>query len=1349
MKVVYQKMLAIASCLMIAASGTVGAKETVGSLVQKPSLKSTAAACNPASATIDNDINNVRSRLMTGGDMWYDRGTGTARYEVPKGSGKNSLFAGSVWVGGIDDQKALKVAAQLYRSKGNDYWPGPTQVDASGVNLAPDKTICSDWDRFWKIDKSTLIDFQDRVKRGDLSYASDPVFQSIREWPATGNRNAVGTSGLPLDQLTNNNYIKYQRNYAPFVDADGDGMYDYTKGDYPDILGDQYIWWVFNDMGNVKLQTGTNAIGMEVQTSAFAYSSKDYLNDATFIFYKLINRGTLNLDSTYMATWTDADLGDAFDDYIGCDTARSLGILYNGKSIDGTGKPTDYGSQVPMIGVDFFIGPKRRTYDSLGTHVGPHGHYFEDTLGMTVFNYFTNSGTLPYGDPSTGLEIYRVMTAFDKVGTHLHMDMGACPGGSTGFGPGPDVNFVYFGNPDKPGEWSECQCNNTPGDRRFVHSSGPFKLEAGGITNDIIIGVTWVPNVGGCPNTNFSRIRAADDEIQDLFDNHFRTIEGPEAPRLVVREMDRHLIFYLVNDSSSTNFQEKFGFDTAAKYRVSTPKTRKLAKNGDSLYKFEGYRVFQLKNSTVTTNNIFDQNGEVNTALAAEVFQTDIKNGVDKLVNYTGNPDKGLGVYDAAVKVTGKDSGIQHSFELTNDYFSNSSDKRFVNYRTYYFVAIAYAQNNFRKFTYALADSSQQTPYMESEHSAGGRPLQVVAAMPNPANGDMGTVVNSDFGSGITIKRIEGIGNGGLATDFDPATEETALTSAPDYQAKQPTYAAGSGPIGVKVVDPRLVQPVDWSLYIYGKNASLTDSTLGLVDSMSYWKLVCSDGTTIFSERNLKSMNEQIAEKYGISIEITQAHRPGDKYLNQVDTPNFSISYANNGYITSSISYINPSLAWLAGVNDGEGTTPLNWIRSGSFANPAESTTCDYSDIGVVTTTQGTSFNNPDSAQVYEGLLSSSTANKGTWAPASLAAYQRKGDCNFEPGSDELKKVKLQTLMGVDVVFTSDKSKWSKVLILEMQDDQTLAQGKALKFTKRSHQSWNGNIDGSGNPVYSTTSKDTGFTLFPGYAIDQETGARVNIVIGEDSYLQNDNGADMLWNPTNKVLDPATGSVIFGGKHYIYVLNTKYDGDDLLNQHLDPNSGDPAPYTNFKWVGVPTLLNNQQLLSLSDGLIPTETRIRIRVTKPYGRYLPDGVNPGANNGYPLYTFSTANLAPRTLTATDNMWHNDKQGLLDQIHVTPNPYYGYVQYENSRLDTRVRIVNLPKTATIHIYSLDGTLIRTLTKDDANTSYIDWDTKNAKGLTIASGMYLFHVVADGIGETTIRWFGAFRPTDITTY
>jgi len=54
-----------------------------------------------------------------------------------------------------------------------------------------------------------------------------------------------------------------------------------------------------------------------------------------------------------------------------------------------------------------------------------------------------------------------------------------------------------------------------------------------------------------------------------------------------------------------------------------------------------------------------------------------------------------------------------------------------------------------------------------------------------------------------------------------------------------------------------------------------------------------------------------------------------------------------------------------------------------------------------------------------------------------------------------------------------------------------------------------------------------------------------------------------------------------------------------------------------------------------------------------------------------------------------------------------------------------------------------------KNDPNLPYLDWDVKNSAGLPIASGMYLMDVKANGIGEKVIKWFGAMRPIDVTTY
>jgi hypothetical protein len=191
-------------------------------------------------------------------------------------------------------------------------------------------------------------------------------------------------------------------------------------------------------------------------------------------------------------------------------------------------------------------------------------------------------------------------------------------------------------------------------------------------------------------------------------------------------------------------------------------------------------------------------------------------------------------------------------------------------------------------------------------------------------------------------------------------------------------------------------------------------------------------------------------------------------------------------------------------------------------------------------------------------------------------------------------------------------------------------------------------------------------------------------------------------------------------------------------------------YTAMQWVGVPIVNPIIHFTSLKDGLIPTTTRLRFRVNRPYAplHAVSDTSNllagePGRATN-PYYTFSTKGMEPIALSDT-----SDRKRVLDRIFVTPNPYYGYSGYEANRFDTKVRIINLPPQATVYIYSLDGTLIRTLTKSDPNAPYLDWDIKNSAGLPIASGMYLMDVKAQGLGEVVLKWFGAMRPIDVTSY
>ena len=433
----------------------------------------------------------------------------------------------------------------------------------------------------------------------------------------------------------------------------------------------------------------------------------------------------------------------------------------------------------------------------------------------------------------------------------------------------------------------------------------------------------------------------------------------------------------------------------------------------------------------------------------------------------------------------------------------------------------------------------------------------------------------------------------------------------------------------------------------------------------------------------------------------------------------------------------------MSGVRDQEQNSYLNWIRSGNSADT--SSLCDWNDRRMDTVDQ-----------VYEKMLDNYSTTIATWAPYGLAADEESPACGFGV-TKHLNNININRLPSVDIVLTSDKSKWTRALVLEMQDDSALT-NRVEKFDIRSHASWNMETDEVGRPIYSKVANDTGFSWFPGYAVNQETGERLNILFGEDSWLKEHNGDDMIWNPTSTSFyvsgnggPSGSISVVFGGKHTIYVNNERYDSCATFIEKLQSSSPltQNSRFENFAYVGVPLInpLSGSRLKSLDEGLIPNETRIRVRITRPYARYKTD-MNGATlkNGGLPLYEFTTKGLEATSRDANANL---DKQALLDRIHAVPNPYYGYTGYERTRFDTRVKIINLPERATVSIYSLDGSLIRRLEKDDASVSFIDWDIRNSKSLPIASGMYLIHINAEGIGETVIRWFGAMRPIDVTNF
>ena len=126
--------------------------------------QSLAFNCAAGTAQTLLDINNVKTMILNGGDMWWD--LSNPKYEIPKNSGKHSLFAGSLWIGGLDDEDQLKVAAQTYRQSGNDFWPGPldnARLSSDG-NLnnkygTTNADVCSEYDYHHVITRAEVEEF--------------------------------------------------------------------------------------------------------------------------------------------------------------------------------------------------------------------------------------------------------------------------------------------------------------------------------------------------------------------------------------------------------------------------------------------------------------------------------------------------------------------------------------------------------------------------------------------------------------------------------------------------------------------------------------------------------------------------------------------------------------------------------------------------------------------------------------------------------------------------------------------------------------------------------------------------------------------------------------------------------------------------------------------------------------------------------------------------------------------------------------------------------------------------------------------------------------------------------------
>jgi hypothetical protein len=506
------------------------------------------------------EINNVRAYINPITPFLNEKNH-LNLFEVPKNSGKNTIYSSNIWIGGMDEQDNLHLAAHRFCQNGYDFWLGPITNDVISDEYK------QKYHHTWKVSKEE-IEYH-KLHYSDASYVMP---WAIANWPAHG-RTLYGES-----------YI-----LAPYQDMSGSDSYTPLAGDYPKIRGDQAVFFILNDAG-VHTETGGIPLNFEILGMAYAYNASDSALDNTiFLSYLLRNKSSNDYKDFYLGFWTDFDIGYAFDDYVGCDTLLNLAYGYNGYEIDGTGEIGAYGEHPPAQGT-LLLNQK-----------------------MDAFVYYNNTGSPVNGEPRKNKpeDTYNYLRGFWLNGEHITY-------GGTGHNPESTdyTNFMFSGDPVTGTGWTEFTPDgpgsdpNKPDDRRGLMSAGPFTFPAGeSMCFDIAL--PFARDYEGDNISSVALLKQYAQTIQQFYDN--QNFENNCAITVGIKENtvynDKLLLYPNPSDGQFTATCE-FVIENIELYDMlgrkvfeDTPKVRTAQINAQLSQGLYIYRVI-LENNTTRSGKI-------------------------------------------------------------------------------------------------------------------------------------------------------------------------------------------------------------------------------------------------------------------------------------------------------------------------------------------------------------------------------------------------------------------------------------------------------------------------------------------------------------------------------------------------------------------------------------------------------------------------------------------------------------------------------------------------------------------------------------------------------------------------
>lgn len=418
--------------------------------------------------------------------------------DFPKGAGGAIFADGFVWGGMVNDGNS-----QSPRVGGTTYYEG---IKAGRVRFDDNGNVIGsthpDDHHIWWIrpdyqtadltEDAAMIFYTDNPSNNEIQEIYDNYTFFWQHWPADWG--------------------------APYNDVDDDGNYD-PDIDIPGVPGaDQTIWVVANDVPEIVDDSGneydywnsapslygSNPIGMELQITLWAYKAEQGspLNNTVFKNLKVKYTGLVNgpsdatIDNFYLSQWSDPDLGDWVDDFVGIDVDRSLGFTYNGTFRDGVFNDI-FDMPTPAVGYDVLLSPTG-----------------ENDEALSSFSYFGMGSAI--SDPDLGeyngtLQFYNLMLGLQPRPEYPNGIpwIDNVTGEPTLF---PISGDPVFGTGDLDG------LTLPPGDRRLVMSSGPVSLNLG---DEVEMVVALSGAVGENHLHSLHRLKKGNRKVQAVFNSGF------------------------------------------------------------------------------------------------------------------------------------------------------------------------------------------------------------------------------------------------------------------------------------------------------------------------------------------------------------------------------------------------------------------------------------------------------------------------------------------------------------------------------------------------------------------------------------------------------------------------------------------------------------------------------------------------------------------------------------------------------------------------------------------------------------------------------------------------------------